>query len=110
MPGILPGPGDIVVNRTELAELSFGECRDERVYKVHKICQMVRKTTDQNKAGSGNRKCWSRVEEGMVLNRRDRKLQCKDEFEQRPEGGEGASLSGTKNISGGENSRYPSLE
>ena len=25
----------------------------------------------------------------MVLNRRDRKLQCKDEFEQRPEGGEG---------------------
>ena len=32
----------------------------------------------------------------MVLNRRDRKLQCKDEFEQRPKGGEGPSLSGRK--------------
>ena len=32
----------------------------------------------------------------MVLNRRDRKLQCKDKFEQRPEGGEGPSLSGRK--------------
>ena len=59
---------------------------------MHKLCQMAIKATDQNEAGRGDRECQSRVEEDMALNRGDRRLQCKDKFEQRPEGGEGASL------------------